>query len=125
MGRAFFKPLHHRLISDCRTVTVHAEKRFKALIDSGAAISLAHTSVYNMIEECYKYQHTTCSSTPKTADGSSMSSLGKATLHSQIANFTFSYTFIICDQLSDMDNLFGIDIQKRYSPLNSLEFGFR
>ena len=51
----------------------------------------------------------------KTADGSSMSSLGKATLHLCIANFKFSHTFVICDKLPDTDILFGIDIQKRYS----------
>ena len=47
---------HHTkgLVSDCPTVTVPAGKRFKALIDSGAALSLAHTSVYNMIEDYYK-----------------------------------------------------------------------
>ena len=33
------------LVSYCLIVTVHAGKRFKALIDSGAALSLAHTSV--------------------------------------------------------------------------------
>ena len=35
---------------------VHTEKRFKVLIDSGAALSLSHTSVYNMIEDHYKME---------------------------------------------------------------------
>ena len=51
----------------------------------------------------------------KTAYGSAMSSLGKATLHLCIANFKFPHTFVICDKLPDTDILFGIDIQKRYS----------
>ena len=42
------------LVSDCPTVTFHARKRFKVLIDSAVAISLMHTSVYNMIEDHYK-----------------------------------------------------------------------
>ena len=44
-------------VSDCSKVTVHAGKRFKALINSGAAISLMHTTVYNMVEHCYKNQY--------------------------------------------------------------------
>ena len=51
----------------------------------------------------------------KTADGSSVSSLGKATLHLHIANFKFSHTFIICDKLPETDILYGIDIQGKYS----------
>ena len=53
----------------------------------------------------------------KTADGSMMSSPGKATLNLQNANFKFSHTFIICDKLPETDILFGIYIQKRYSIL--------
>ena len=41
-------------ISDCPTVTIHAGKHFKALIVSGAAISLMHTSMHNLSEDCYK-----------------------------------------------------------------------
>ena len=36
------------LVSHCPTVTVHAGKRFKVLTDSGAALSLAHTSIYHI-----------------------------------------------------------------------------
>ena len=60
-------------------------------------------------------QNPACSSTPQTADGSSMSSLGNATLHLCIADFKFSHTFIICDKLPEMYILFVIDLQKRYS----------
>ena len=81
------------LVSDCSTVMVHAGKTFKALIDSGAALSLAHTNVYNMIEDCYKTKILAAAVHLKTADGSSMSSLGKATLHLPTA-FKFSHSFL-------------------------------
>ena len=116
MGRAFFKQLlHHRLVSDCPTVTVNAGKRFKALIDSGSALSLAHSGVYNMIDDWYKTKMLPTSVNLETDDGSSMSSLGKVTLYLCSANFRFSHTFVICDKLPDTNIFFGIDIQKRYS----------
>ena len=89
------------LVSDCPTATAHAGKRFKALTDSAAALSLAHTSVYNMIEDCYKTKILPAVVHLKTADGSSMSSLGKATLYLCITNFKFSHTFIICDKVPE------------------------
>ena len=91
-----------------------AGKGFKALIDSGAAVSLALTRIYNMIEDHYKTKIPAAVHL-KTADGSPMSSLGKVTLHLHIFNFKFCHTFIICDKLLDIDILFGIDIQRRYS----------
>ena len=103
------------LVSDCTTVPVNAGKKFKTLINSGAAISLAHTSVYNMLEDHYKTKIKPAVVHLKTADGSSMLSLGKATLHLCIAIFKFSHTFIICDTLLETYILFGTDIQKRYS----------
>ena len=115
MGRAFFKQLHHRTLSDCPTVTVHAGKRFKVLIDSRVALSLVCTSVYNMIEDCYETKILPAAVHLETDVGSSMSSLGKATIHLCIAKFKFSHTFIICDNLLDTDIIFGIDIQKGYS----------
>ena len=80
-------------------ITVHAGKRFKALIDSGAALSLACTSVYNMIENCYKTKILPAAVHLKTTEGSSVSSLGKATLHFCITYFKFLHTFFICDKL--------------------------
>ena len=79
------------LISDIPTVIVHAGKRFKAVIDSGAALSLVCTSVYSMIEDCYKTKMVPATVNLKTVDRSAMSSLGKATLHLCIANFKFSH----------------------------------
>ena len=69
------------LVSDCPTVTVLAGKRFKALTDSGAALSLGCSSIYNMIEDCYNTKMLPAVVHLKTEDGSAMSSLGKATLH--------------------------------------------
>ena len=66
-----------------------------------------------MIENCYKVKILPAAVNLKTAEESSMSSLGKAMLHLHIANFKFSHTFIISDKLPDTDTLFGIDIQKR------------
>ena len=42
--------------------------RFKALIDSGAALSLAHVSVYNMIKDHYKTKILPAAVHLKTAD---------------------------------------------------------
>ena len=50
-GGNSFKSLWYKTISDCPTVTVHMGERFKALIDSGVALSLVCTS---MIEDCCK-----------------------------------------------------------------------
>ena len=47
-----------------------------------------------------------------TADGSPIMTLGTTALHLQIADFKFMHNFIICDQLPDMELIFGIDIQK-------------
>ena len=110
-------------VSDCPTVTVHGGKRFKALIDSRVALSLVHTHVYNMIMDCYKTKILPAAVHLKAADGSTMSSLGKATLHICIANFKFSHTFIICDKLLDTD----IYIWHRYAEeilsIKQLRFG--
>ena len=50
-----------------------------------------------------------------TADGSPMTTLGSTALHLQIADFKFTHNFIICNQLPDMELIFGIDIQKKFS----------
>ena len=68
-----------------------------------------------MIEGYYKTKMPPAAVHIKTADGSSVSALGKATLHLCITHFKFSHIFIICDKLLDTDILFGIDMQKRYS----------
>ena len=44
-----------------------------------------------------------------------MMALGIMTLQLRIADFKFSHTSIICDRLPDMELLFGIDIQKKFT----------
>ena len=50
-----------------------------------------------------------------TADGSPMTALGMTALHLRIAEFKFTHNFVICDRLPDMETIFGIDIQKKFS----------
>ena len=42
-------------------------------------------------------------------------SLGMTALHLQIADFKFTHNLWICNRLSDMEIIFGIDIQKKFS----------
>ena len=44
-----------------------------------------------------------------------MSALGMTALHLRIAEFKFTHNFIICDQLPEMELIFGIDIQRKFS----------
>ena len=85
------------------------------MFDSKAVLSLAHTSIYNMIKDHYKTKLLPAAVHLKTADGSAMCSLGKATLHFHTYNFKFFHTFIIWDKVPDTDILFATDIQKTYS----------
>ena len=50
-----------------------------------------------------------------TADGSPMSAIGTVALHLRIAEFKFTHNFIICDQLPEMELIFGIDVQRKFS----------
>ena len=50
-----------------------------------------------------------------TADGSPMSAIGTTALHLRIAEFKFTHNFIICDQLPEMELIFGIDMQRKFS----------
>ena len=50
-----------------------------------------------------------------TADGSLMITLGMTPLHLRIADFKFIHNFIVCDRLLDIEIIFGIDIQKKFS----------
>ena len=102
-------------IMDCPTITVHAGEWYKALIDSGATISLLRYTAYKNIEDCYKTPIQPTTAKLNTADGSPMSALGMTALHLRIAEFKFTHNFIICDQLPDTELIFGIDIPKRIS----------
>ena len=98
-------------IMDCPTITVHAGKWYKALIDSGATILHLRYSAYKHIEDCYKTPIQTTTAKLNTTDGSLMSALGMTALHLRIAEFKFTHNFIICDWLADMELICGIDIQ--------------
>ena len=91
------------------------EKCYKALIDSGAAISLLRYSTYKKIEDCYKTPIQPTTAKFNTADGSPMSALGSTALHLWIAEFKFTHNFIICNQLPEIELIFGIDMQKKFS----------
>ena len=50
-----------------------------------------------------------------TADGLLKTTLGITALQLRIVEFKFAHNFIICDRLPDMEILFGINIQKKFS----------
>ena len=88
---------------------------YKALIDSGAAISLVRYSMYQNIDNSLKTAIQATSIQLNAADGSPMTALGIITLQLRIADFKFSHTFIICDRLSKRELLFGINVKKKFS----------
>ena len=100
---------------DCPMKTVHAGKCYKALIDSEAAISLLWYSTYQNIEDSFKTPIQPTTAKLNTADGSPMTVLGMTALHLGIAEFKFTHNFVICNRLLDMEIIFGIDIQKKFS----------
>ena len=102
-------------IVDCPTITVYAGKCYKALIDSGAAISLLRYSTYQSIKDSFKISLQPTTAKLNTADGSPMTALGMTALHLWIAKFKFTQNFVICDALLDTEIIFSIDIQKKFS----------
>ena len=86
-------------IMDCPTITVHAGQCYKALIDSGAAISLIWYSTYQHTDNSFKtpIQPTTA----KLNTASPMTSFGMTALHLRIADFKFTHNFVICNRLPD------------------------
>ena len=44
-----------------------------------------------------------------------MIALGMTALHLRIADFKFTYNFVICDRLPDTELILGIDIQRKFS----------
>ena len=87
------------LITDCLTITEHAGKCCKALIDLGTVISLVRYSMYQNIDDSLKTAIQMTLIQLNTADGSPMTALGMTTLQPGIADFKFSHNFIICDRL--------------------------
>ena len=102
-------------IMDCPTITVHARKHYKALIDSGAAISLIQYSAYQLINNSFKIPIQPTTAKLNTVDGSPMTALGTTALHLRIADFKFMHNFIICDKLPYIEIIFGIDVHKKFS----------
>ena len=97
---------------DCPTITIHTRKCYKALINSGAAISLIRYPIYQLIDDSFKTPIQPTTTKLNTADGSPMIALGMTALHLKIADFQFTHNFIICDRLPDTEIIFGIDVQK-------------
>ena len=102
-------------IMDYPTITVHAGKCYKALIDLGAAISLIRYSTYEHINNSFETPIQPTTAKLNTADSSPMPALGMTELHLKIADFKFTHNFIICDRLLDTKIIFGIDIHKKFS----------
>ena len=103
------------LITDCSTITVHAGKCCKALVDSGAAILLIRYSTYQPIHSSFKTPIQTTTTKLNTADGTLMMALGITALHLRIVDYKFIHYFIICNRLPGTEMWFGIDIQKKVS----------
>ena len=61
---------------DCPTITVHARKCYKVLIDSGAAISLIRYSTYQLIDDSCKTPIQPTTTKLNTADRLPMMALG-------------------------------------------------
>ena len=104
------------VIMDCPTITVHAGKCYKALIDPEAAISLIRYPTYQTIDSSFKTPIQATMTKLNTADESHMTALGMMALLFRIADFKFSHNFFICDRLPDTEILLGIDIQKKNFP---------
>ena len=103
------------LITECPTITVHAGKCYKALNDSGAAVSLIRYLTFQLIDDSFKTHIQPTTTTLHTADGLPMTALGMTALHLRIAEFKFTHNFMICDRLPDTEIIFGIDVQKKFS----------
>ena len=86
------KHVNIALIMDCPIITVHAGKCYKALLDSGSAISLVRYYTWHNIDNSLK--HTTLIHL-YTADGTPMTGLGVRMIQLGIADFKFSHNFIM------------------------------
>ena len=84
-------------------------------MDSGAAISLIRYSAYQTMDSSFKTPIQAIMTKLNTAHGLPMTALGMMAFKLRIADFKFTHNFIIYDRLPDMEILFGIDIQKKFS----------
>ena len=116
MGRANIEEaITVACIMDCPTITVHAGKCYKALIDSGAAISHVQYSTYQHIDDSFKTPIHPTTAKLNTANDSPMTVLGMTALCFRIVDFKFTHNFVICNRLPDTEIIFGIDVQKMLS----------
>ena len=90
-------------IMDCPTIMVHADKCYKALINSEANTSLLQYSTYKNIGDSYKTPIQPTAAKLNTADGSPMTALGMIALQLRIVEFKFTHNFVICNRLPDTD----------------------
>ena len=79
-------------------VKIHTGKHYKALIDSGTAISLIRYSTYQTRDSISKMPIQATMTKLITADGSHMTALGMMALQLRIADFKFPHNFIICNR---------------------------
>ena len=92
----------------CPTITIHARKCYKALINSETAISLIRYSTYQLIDDSFKTPKQPTTIKLNTADGSPMKVLGITAIHLMIVDFKLTHNFITAI-------IFGIDVQKKFS----------
>ena len=59
-------------ITDCPTITVHAEKHYKVLIDLGSCYIITQVINLQKIEDCYKTPIQPTTAKLNTSDGSPM-----------------------------------------------------
>ena len=104
---------------DYPTITVHARKCYKDLINSGAAILLIRYSTFQLIDHSFKTYIQPTTTTLNTVDRSPMTALGMTGLHLRIADFMFTHNFIICDRLSDTEIILAL-MYKRNSHYHML-----
>ena len=78
-------------------------------------MSLLWYSTYRKIEDCYKKPIQPTTAKLNTVDSSPLSAIGTTVLHLRIAEFKFTNNFIICNQLPEMELIFGIDMQRKFS----------
>ena len=116
MGRAaqtehYYHCTHNRLLyhnSPCRK-TLQSTYRFRSCY--------LITQVFHLqkIEDCYKTPIQPTTAKLNTVDGSPVSAIGTMALHLRVTEFKFTHNFIICDQLPEMELIFGIDMQRKFS----------
>ena len=108
------EPVTVALIMDCPTIIVCAGKCYKALIDSGAAISLISFSTYQLIDDSFKTPIQPTTTKLNTVDGSPMTALGMTALHLWTADFKFTHSFIICDRVPDIEMILALMCRRNF-----------